>query len=495
MGTMQFQMPLNLPDEMLAELERASVAGGQDCMPYPTQALVEDGQLIVHRRVEESGCLQTPWDVVGAGRLMTSSATLMERLAPYQLIIELARGKINQLRGQMADWLLGGLMVDDCLAQRVSRATQLFGKAVSHWPAGEATVEAEQALAEGFAAAGLLVESYMQQVFQVRHLRQPRLDTWLAGTLQEPLTTELADLFLQTFNALEIELPWHAIEPAEAHSDWTNSDLLVDWASQNNLQLIGGPLLDFSGRDLPDWFWEKDRDLVNLANYLTEHTAAAVRRYQERIRTWHVSAATNWAGVLAMGDDELLWLTVRIIDAVRKVDPDLEVIVGIAQPWGDYLAHQERNQSPFVFADTLLRTGVKLAGLELEFLHGVAPRGSYCRDTLDASRILDLYALLGVPLHVVLGYPSSPAPDPQADPDQRLHAGHWRSGFSPEVQADWLGAFANLALCKPYVRTVRYAHFTDDRPHAYPHCGLIAADCQAKPALAALQRIRAEHLK
>ena len=240
---------------------------------------------------------------------------------------------------------------------------------------------------------------------------------------------------------------------------------------------------------------EKDRDLVNLANYLTEHTAAAVRRYQERIRTWHVSAATNWAGVLAMGDDELLWLTVRIIDAVRKVDPDLEVIVGIAQPWGDYLAQQERNQSPFVFADTLLRTGVKLAGLELEFLHGVAPRGSYCRDTLDASRILDLYALLGVPLHVVLGYPSSPAPDPQADPDQRLHAGHWRSGFSPEVQADWLGAFANLALCKPYVRTVRYAHFTDDRPHAYPHCGLIAADCQAKPALAALQRIRAEHLK
>ena len=132
--------------------------------------------------------------------------------------------------------------------------------------------------------------------------------------------------------------------------------------------------------------------MLNLSKYLTDYVAAVVHRYHTRLRTWHVSAATNWAGILAMGDEELLWLTVRIIDAIKKVDPTLEVIVGIAQPWGDYLAQQERSQSPFVFADTLLRTGVKLAGLELEMLLGVAPRGSYCRDTLDASRILDLYA-------------------------------------------------------------------------------------------------------
>src|SRR5262245_60180759 len=104
MGTMQFQLPPSLPDDVLAELERASVAGGQDCMPYPSQAIVEDGVLIVHRRVEESGCLLVPWNIVGAGQLMASTATLMERLAPYHLLIELARGKVNQLRGQTADW-------------------------------------------------------------------------------------------------------------------------------------------------------------------------------------------------------------------------------------------------------------------------------------------------------------------------------------------------------------------------------------------------------
>src|SRR6266496_1658243 len=118
MGTMQFQLPPNLSPDALAELERASVAGGQDCMPYPTQAILEDGQLLVHRRVEESGCLQTPWNITGAGRLMTSSATLMERLTPYHLAVELARGKINQLRSQTADWLMGGLLLSDSLADR-----------------------------------------------------------------------------------------------------------------------------------------------------------------------------------------------------------------------------------------------------------------------------------------------------------------------------------------------------------------------------------------
>ena len=50
---------------------------------------------------------------------------------------------------------------------------------------------------------------------------------------------------------------------------------------------------------------------------------------------------------------------------------------------------------------------------------GVTPRGSYCRDLLDASRVLDLYALLGMPLQVTLGYPSAGGADPLADPTLR----------------------------------------------------------------------------
>src|SRR5262249_45821900 len=162
---------------------------------------------------------------------------------------------------------------------------------------------------------------------------------------------------------------------------------------------------DFAGRNLPDWVWESVTDLSSLANVMANYVENAVRRYHSRIRTWQITAGGNCAGVPASRGEELIWLTIRPADAPPPVNPQLEVVVGIAQPWGDYLAEQERNKTPFIFADDLLRTGVKVAALELEFIMGVSPRGSYCRDLLEASRVLDLYALLGVPIQALLGYP------------------------------------------------------------------------------------------
>ncbi len=497
MGTMIFELPPNLPGDCAQELERASVAGGQDGMPYPTHARVEDQRLVLTREVDESGSVLAPWQVDGLGRFMASSATLMERPAPYTLALELARGKVNQVRCQAADWLMGGLLMSDPLALQIKQATHAFGQVIADIPEpSAAAAQAEVALAEGFQAAHLLVESYVQQVFQVRHSRQARLEATLACRLQgqEP-TGEAARALTGAFNAVAVPLSWREIEPTEGEFNWGPHDQLVEWAVSQGFKVIGGPLIDFSGRNLPDWLWERESDLLGLNGMLCDHAERVVNRYQHAIRSWQVTAGSNCAGVLAMRDEELLWLTVRLAETVRKLNGALEVTVGLAQPWGDYLAEQERTQSPFLFADTLLRTGLKIGGLDLEVVMGVAPRGSYCRDTLDLSRILDLYALLGVPLQVTLGYPSQPVPGTQADPDQRPGSGWWRAGYSPEAQADWAHIFTSLALCKPFVRSVHWAHLSDAEPHQFPACGLLDADGQVKPALEALTRLRTDHLK
>jgi hypothetical protein len=130
----------------------------------------------------------------------------------------------------------------------------------------------------------------------------------------------------------------------------------------------------------------------------------------------------------------------------------------------------------------------------VEIVMGVMPRGSYCRDLLEASRLIDLYALLGVPLRITLGYPSSSGPDPDADPDYRIDAGYWRRPFKTDVQADWAEAFATLALCKPGVQGVFWTHFSDAEPHQFPHCGLLDAQGAIKPALQRLRTLRAAHL-
>src|SRR5437588_5381656 len=118
------------------------------------------------------------------------------------------------------------------------------------------------------------------------------------------------------------------------------------------------------------------------------------------------------------------------------------------------MAVEERTHSPFIFADTLVRSELKLSSLDLELVMGVTPRGSYCRDLLETSRLLDLYSLLGVPLRITLGYPSATEADDNADPELRVDGGRWRSGFTPEVQADWASSFAALALAKPYTQAV-----------------------------------------
>ena len=51
MGVMTFQLPRSLAEETLRqELHHASVAGGQDNMPYPTEATVEGGILSLGAR-------------------------------------------------------------------------------------------------------------------------------------------------------------------------------------------------------------------------------------------------------------------------------------------------------------------------------------------------------------------------------------------------------------------------------------------------------------
>jgi Glycosyl hydrolase family 10 len=495
MGVMRFLLPAGLPPEGFQELERASVLGGHDSAPFPTHALPEPGQLNLVRERDESGVVTTPWHVPGAGRLMIGTTTLMEREQPYQLLLELARGKVNQVRCQAADWEMSGLDVPAALAGQIRDASLCFGRAASHAPDADAEDEAALALAQAFRAGDSLVEAYVNQVFQVRHQRQPRLETALGCGLAAPVEGPQADALTETFNTAYLPFPWPRIEPSEGEARWEEQDTLVDWAEGRGLSLVGGPLVDFSLAGLPGWLWLWERDRSSVASFICEHVHATVTRYQQRIRTWVVSAAVNLAAALSWSADELLWLTGQMVETVRRIDPSLEVVVSVAQPWGEYMAAQDGMHSAFVYADSMLRHDIRLNALELELVMGVTPRGSYCRDLLDTSRLLDLYSILGVPLQLTVGYPGREGEDALADAELRSGAGYWRAGPGPQAQADWAEVFVSLALAKPYVRGVHWAHFSDAVPHRFPHCGLVDADGNLRPALQRLRQLREKHLR
>jgi hypothetical protein len=496
MGTLTFQLPASLPAPVLRDLERSCVAGGPDNMPWPTEVQVAPGRMTVRRATDESGYLSVPWEVEGAGRLMGTTATLMERPLPYHLQIEQARGKVNQVRCQAADWVAGGLDLSEALQQRLHEATMAFGRAVTQPPSDTAGQQAQEALTLAYSVAHDLVQTYVQQVFDIRHQRSAALDTGLGAQLAaRPPEGPAAEALARACNGVRIPLSWHAVEPCEGRFVWEPHDALLDWALAQGLAVSAGPLIDFSSARLPDWLWLWERDLSSLASFMCTYVETAVRRYRGRIRRWQLSTASNCARVLSLGEDELLWLTVRLAETARQVDPGLELIVGVAQPWGEYMAAEERLHSPFIFADTLIRTGLNLGALDLELVMGVTPRGSYSRDLLETSRLLDLYSLLGVPLTVTLGYPSAEGADHLADPDLRVDGGRWRDGPGPATQADWAAAFAALAVAKPYVQAVHWAHWSDADPHAFPSCGLVDAAGQVKPAAERVQDLRIKHLR
>src|SRR5262245_12157756 len=134
MGTMSFLLPPDPPASAADDLQHACLAGGFDNAPGPTKVRVQGSKLTLQRAVDESGFLITPWPVDDVGRVMTSTATLMERTEPYSLAVELARGKVNQIRNHVAEWGPIGVDLGSELDAALNELSRHFGRAIADYP-------------------------------------------------------------------------------------------------------------------------------------------------------------------------------------------------------------------------------------------------------------------------------------------------------------------------------------------------------------------------
>ena len=375
MGIMTFQLPSRLPPEIDREMEHCCLVGGPDNMPFPTRYDRKEDLVLLDREAEESGFLVAPWHIEGAGLVLGNSATLMEREAPYLLLVELARGKVNQLRNQASDWQAGGLVMSEELRTRIRDASVAFGDTVCGDPV-EIDTRCHHVFGLCHSAGSELVDAYIAQVFAIRHQHDARLEAHLSCRLDaSALQPTSGEHLRRAFDSVSLPLSWHAIEAEEATYRWDSFDPLIAWAEAQGLDVTAGPLIDFSSAQLPEWLWMWERDLHSMTAFMCRFVESAVRRYRSRIRRWQFTSASNWARVLGLSDQELMTLTYRLCEAARGVDPTIELVLGVSQPWGEYLMASER-MSPFLFADHLIRSGLNPAAINLEIVMGVTGRGS-----------------------------------------------------------------------------------------------------------------------
>ena len=208
-------------------------------------------------------------------------------------------------------------------------------------PARESAQLAQAAIGRAFASSEQLVNAYIKQVFHFRHQRQAHLDTTLACALGSVVPTDsIAAALRETFNAVCLPMSWADVEPKESDYRWEPQDRLLEWAITAGLHVVGGPLIDFAPHNLPGWFIQREKNLAGIAGAMCNYANTVVKRYRGRIRTWQLTTGANASNLLGLGEEELLWLTMRVAETTRQFDANIEVVIGLSQPWGEYLAGQ-----------------------------------------------------------------------------------------------------------------------------------------------------------
>lgn len=493
MGVMRFLIPAQAEAGGEADFHRAYISGPEGRV-YPTRVELDGDVLECRRQVSDSGKLNVPWPVPGFGRPVLSTSSLTEREEPYLLPVELARGKISQVRNQLGAWELAGMSIpEDCVSLH-KEAHRLFAQATAQQDdpdrAGQLACEA---LLKACREAEMLTRDYTRQRLTVRRQRSAHLPVLLGCNLGQTLPdAEGGKRFCEAFNAALVPIEWRHIEPVESQYHWELIDRQVAWCEEQRLLMCGGPLLDFSTEGLPSWLWQWENDILNLQSFLCDFVETAVTRYLGRVRLCEVVANVNTGGALALNEEKRLTLAARALDVARQVDDEIQLVLRIAQPWGDYQARGQHRLSPLQFVDALIRSGVGLSALNLELAVGYRPRGTAYRDLLDLSRLIDLWGYLGLPLNVTLAFPSAHGPDPRSASDLEIEANGWAESWSESAQAEWVDRCVPLLMAKEPVMGIFWTHFSDRTPHIYPHAGLIRADETPKPALDHIIRYRRE---
>ncbi len=458
---------------------------------HTTKVDFDERILSCRRQQQESGKLHIPWGVPGRGNPVVSTTSLPEREQPYILPLELARGKLAEVREQAAAWQQLRMVIPPTYLETQQTAFQLLAKASASQDDLELTCRlAEESLQRSFDAAELLTREYIAQ----RRASRPAAGSQRSALLGARLDADLVKLPIAqripaVFGAVAVPIEWTAIEPEEGSYSWDAVNRVMAFASEHRLVVRGGPLVDFGPGGLPAWLKTWQNDILNLPSFVCDFVETAVSKYTGMIRLWEVAAHGNTGGALALSEDHRLAIVARVLETASRTHSDGQFFIRIDQPWGEYQARGQHRLSPMQFVDALLRSNLGLTGVNLEIAMGYQPVGSLSRDLFSISRLIDLWSQLGVQLHVTLACPSSMEIDPAAEADLEPTASAPGGAWTPDAQEKWLAEAVGLLLAKPAVTGVFMSHLSDAFPHRYPNAGLLTADGLPKPAWSRLESI------
>lgn len=467
----------------------AAYVTGADGRVHVTRCESRGGVLSLFRQSSESATSHIPVSLPERGQLVLSTTSLPEREQPYHLGMELLRGTLGEVREQASVWELARMAIPERFRSVQRQAFQALAQAGGCQDQPEVCNPILlNGLKQTLEASDSLIEAYVLQ--RTTNRANQAGSPMLLGATLDATALQARDLFTGAFNSARVPIEWRWIEPEEGNYQWQLLDHLIERCIDPRMPIIGGPLLDFTPQGLPKWLAPWAGDILNLPSFVCDFVETAINRYTGRIRIWEVAAYGNLGGALALSEEHRLAVIARAMETALRTDSDAQFFVRIGQPWGEYLANGNHRLTPFQLVDALLRSHLGLSGVTIEIAMGYGPPGSLTRTRLALSRLIDMWSLLGIQLHVILACPSRIGPDPAAYGGCDVQPGSWRLNWSEEAQTAWLDEFVPMVAAKPAVTGVFLTSFGDSLAHRYPHSGVLRPDGTPKPAIEVFQRRR-----
>jgi hypothetical protein len=402
------QLLLTIPDRELLDRHPTDPVlwiDGQR-LPRLIQFRQTDRTLVWDHEGAPSGTLHLQASLPGLTPLVLHTSILMMRSEPYRLATELVRGQANKFRNLRVEWERDGWRPSADLEVYAREANSQLCHCLHG--AGESSSD-ERAIAT-------LIETIrMGEAMALHYGRWATADRFAQRTntdwgLQFPADVHQQNQILAQSDSLDsvtLPLRWSEIEKVPGEYDWSSLEREIDACTSAGLSVQLGPILDFRRDLLPAHMVEWDGDPQTLVTLLIDCVETVVHQFADRVSNWIVTHRTNSTNSLPLADPQWEWLTARLLAAGQQIQPAGRFALGVDQPWGWYAGQAGKHVWPVEFIDSILRLGVKPAGIYVDFHPGSHPLEPP-RTAVDVIKVLTRFRRLETPLWVHLAGPFGP---------------------------------------------------------------------------------------
>jgi hypothetical protein len=380
-----------------------------------------------------------------------ATETLCERERPYHLVKELARGQLGRTIRRFVELVYYGFKPTDKLRRAIRLEVASFAVlATSDETSLEMNKLAKETLDRLIQLSFNLNDLFLEQSLAFRKQHAPlfpiqmgvNFDFTSGGNHANGLEP-YADRLKNLFRYINVTPTWQELEPEPDVYRWELFDQRIALLREDGYNVVAGPILQFDFRSIPKWVLPQIDASDLFERFALKYLDTFLEHFASKVDLWILSSKINSHQLENCPVDRLIELTKQAIFVFGHHDLQQPGVIGIDQPWGDYLLYQDTSYAPFFIAEELACIP-KLDGILLDVNIGLSSKCSYPRDPMAFSAMIDQWSFFGKPLYFSLGIPSELGTNPDF-PDEYVGLSF---EWSRKTQQEWVHRYIPILFSK-----------------------------------------------